>query len=170
MAARTGRDEGRQAPRRFWLLKSEPEKYSIDDLARDGTTPWDGVRNFQARNSMRDDMRVGDLAFFYHSNAKPMAIVGVARVCSAPYPDPSQFDHDSDYFDAGSDPADPRWIVVDVELVEKLEAPVTLAALKAERSLADMLVVQRGSRLSVQPVAAGHFKKVLAMAKARTRL
>jgi predicted RNA-binding protein with PUA-like domain len=160
----------KRAARRFWLLKSEPESYGIDDLVRDGKTAWDGVRNFQARNSMRDDMQVGDLAFFYHSNAKPMAIVGIVRVASAPYPDATQFDDRSDYHDATSDPADPRWILVDVEIVEKLARPVTLAELKAEPALAGMVVTAKGSRLSVQPVEEKHFKKILALAKAKTKL
>ena len=156
--------------RRYWLMKSEPGTYSYDDLERDGRTMWEGVRNYQARNSMRDDMAVGDWVLFYHSSAKPMGVVGVARVCSPPYPDPTQFDENSKYFDATSDPDDPRWILVDVEPVEKLDTMVTLADLKASKPLADMLVVQRGQRLSVQPVDKKHFKKVLQMAKAKTKI
>lgn len=156
--------------RRFWLLKSEPNTYSYDDLVRDGRTAWDGVRNYQARNFMRDDMAEGDLVLFYHSNAKPMGIAGIARICSAPYPDPTQFASGSKYFDETSDPADPRWILVDVEPIEKLNHVVALSDLKAERALGDMLVVQRGQRLSVQPVDKKHFQKVLAMAQAKTKI
>lgn len=156
--------------RRYWLMKSEPSTYSIDDLERDGRTMWEGVRNYQARNFMRDEMREGDLVLFYHSSAKPMGVAGIARVASAPYPDPTQFEPKSPYYDETSDPDDPRWILVDVAKVEKLDAVVTLAALKAEEALADMLVVQRGQRLSVQPVDKLHFKKVLKMGKAKTRV
>jgi predicted RNA-binding protein with PUA-like domain len=156
--------------RRYWLMKSEPSTYGYDDLERDGRTMWEGVRNYQARNSMRDDMASGDLVLFYHSSAKPMGVVGVAKVCSKPYPDPTQFDPKSQYHDDTSDPDDPRWFLVDVEPVEKLDPVVTLADLKAERSLASMLVVQRGQRLSVQPVEKKHFKKVLSMARAKTKI
>ena len=112
-------------------MKSEPDAYSIDDLERDGREKWDGIRNYQARNMMRDDMRIGDSVFFYHSNCKEPAIVGIARVASEPYPDPTQFDPESNYYDPKSSPDDPRWCLVDVEFVRKLAQPITLAALKA---------------------------------------
>jgi predicted RNA-binding protein with PUA-like domain len=150
-------------------MKSEPSTYSYDDLVKDSRTMWEGVRNYQARNFMRDDMARGDLALFYHSSAKPTGVVGLMRVCSDPYPDPTQFDAKSKYHDPTSDPDDPRWILVDVEPVEALQM-VTLADLKAEKSLSDMLVVQKGQRLSVQPVDKKHFKKVLTMAKAKTKI
>ena len=151
-------------------MKSEPGTYSYDDLQREGRTMWEGVRNYQARNYMRDEMASGDLVLFYHSSAKPMGIAGVARVCSSPYPDPTQFDENSKYHDATAQEDDPRWILVDVEPLEKLDPLVSLADLKAQEPLNDMLVVQRGQRLSVQPVAKKHFKKVLTMAKAKTKI
>ena len=155
------------APRQYWLLKSEPDVFSIDDLAARKSTPWEGVRNYTARNSMRDAMKIGDLAIFYHSRAEPPAAVGLARVCSAPYPDPTQFDKKSPYFDPKATRAAPRWILVDVAFVEKFPAPVPLARLKEDPALREMLVVQKGQRLSVQPVAPAHFARVLALAGAR---
>lgn len=158
--------------RRYWLMKSEPDVFSIDDLKRKGREPWDGVRNYQARNFMRDEMAVGDLVLFYHSNATPPGVAGLARVASAAYPDPSAFDPDSKYYDPNSDPDAPRWWLVDVEFVEKFAEFVSLDALKAaaKKELADMLVVRRGQRLSVQPVEKHHFAHVLRMAKAKTRV
>ncbi len=155
------------AARRYWLLKSEPHVFSIDDLKAQGRTPWEGVRNYQARNSMRDAMKVGDLAIFYHSSAEPSGAAGLAQVCSAPYPDPSQFDPKSEYYDEGSTQAEPRWILVDVGFVEKFAALVPLAALKADPALKEMLVVQKGQRLSVQPVEPRHFARVLELAGSR---
>ena len=111
----------------YWLMKSEPEDYSIDDLKRDGREPWDGIRNYQARNMMRDDMRIGDKVFFYHSNCKEPGIVGISSVASEPYPDPTQFDPESKYFDPKSDTDNPRWMLVDVEFVRKLKKSITLA-------------------------------------------
>jgi predicted RNA-binding protein with PUA-like domain len=160
----------RKRASRQWLLKSEPETYSIDDLARDGRTAWDGVRNYTARNILRDEMQVGDLCLFYHSSAEPTGVAGICRVASKAYPDPSQFDRKSDYHDPGSPPDDPRWWLVDVEMVEKLDALVTLERLKKDRALDGMMVVKRGMRLSVQPVEAKHFRRILRMAKARTAL
>lgn len=158
--------------RRYWLMKSEPDAFSIDDLERVEREPWDGVRNYQARNFMRDEMAVGDLVLFYHSNAKPPGVAGVARVASAAYPDPSAFDPDSKYNDPKSDPDDPRWWLVDVEFVEKFVEVVSLDALKAEADgpLEGMLVVRRGQRLSVQPVEKHHFARVLRIARAKTRV
>jgi predicted RNA-binding protein with PUA-like domain len=149
---------------RHWLLKSEPDAYSIDDLASDGTTYWDGVRNYQARNFMRDDMKVGDLVLYYHSNTKPPGVVGLARVSGESYIDPTQFDLEDKHFDAKSDPKNPRWLMVDVEFVAKFAKRVSLDELKAAPALDEMLVTRRGQRLSVQPVEAVHFRHVLKMA------
>lgn len=156
--------------RRYFLLKSEPEVYSIDDLAAEGTAMWEGVRNYQARNVMRDEMAVGDLALFYHSNADPPGVAGLARVVRAAYPDPEQFEPDSRYHDPRSPHEQPRWLAIDVGFVERFERFVSLAALRAERAIADMLVLRRGMRLSVQPVDKGHFRRVLSLAGARTRV
>jgi predicted RNA-binding protein with PUA-like domain len=158
--------------RQYWLMKSEPDVFSIDDLERKGREAWDGVRNFQARNFMRDQMAVGDLVLFYHSNATPPGVAGLARVASAAYPDPSAFDPDSKYYDPDSDPDAPRWWLVDVEFVEKFAEQVSLDALKAaaKKELAGMLVARRGQRLSVQPVEKDHFVWVLRMAKAKARV
>jgi predicted RNA-binding protein with PUA-like domain len=151
-----------------WLLKSEPDVYSIEALRRDQTTHWEGVRNYQARNHLRA-MKLGDLALFYHSNADPPGVAGVVRVCRLAYPDASQFDPESHYHDPGSKPTDPRWSMVDVEFVEALPELVPLEALKADSSLDGMLVRKRGMRLSVQPVEAAHFKRVLKLGKSKLK-
>ena len=144
----------------YWLMKSEPDAYSIDDLERDGREMWDGIRNYQARNMMRDDMAIGDEVFFYHSNCKEPAIVGISRVVSKPYPDPTQFDPDSNYYDPKSDPDDPRWCLVDVEFVRKLERPITLAELKAQAGLDGFVLTRRGNRLSIMPVSDEHWNLI----------
>ncbi len=149
---------------RYWLIKSEPDVFGIDDLERVGREPWNGIRNYQARNFMRDGMDLGDLALFYHSNAKPPGVVGIARVVSGAYPDPLQFDPKSDYHDPKSDPGEPRWLMVDFEFVKKFPEMVTLDQLKAEPALDGMLVTKRGTRLSITPVEPKHFKKVCSMA------
>jgi len=154
---------------KLWLMKSEPDVYSIDDLARDGTESWEGVRNYQARNFMRE-MAEGDLILFYHSNAKPPGVAGVCRVRREAYPDDTQFDKKSQYYDAKSKKEDPRWSMVDVEFVEKFDEEISLQAMKDDRALEGMRVTQKGSRLSVQPVDKKHFKRVLKMAKAKTRV
>ena len=151
--------------KRFWLMKSEPGVYSFAVLQRDGTTCWDGVRNYQARNFMRDDMRVGDEVFFYHSNAEPMGIYGVARVVRTAYPDHTAFDAADQHYDPKSDPAAPTWMMVDIGYVGTFTEPVTLAALKKTPGLEQMLLIQRGSRLSVQPVAPEEWKIVLHLGK-----
>ena len=138
--------------KRYWLMKSEPAVYAIADLRRDGTTCWDGVRNYQARNFMRDDMREGDAVLFYHSNAQPMGIYGVAQVVRKGYADHTAFDPSDKHYDPKSDPANPTWMMVDVGYVGTFTAPITLATLKQTPGLEKMLVIQRGSRLSVQPV------------------
>lgn len=150
---------------RHWLMKSEPDVFSIDDLAkaRKQTTGWDGVRNFQARNLLRDEIAVGDGVLYYHSSVDPPAVVGLARVVKAGYPDPTQFDPKSDYYDAGSKPDAPRWFSVDIAFDRKLARPVTLPELRADPALADMVLLRRGSRLSVQPVSAAEWKRIVAL-------
>lgn len=154
---------------KFWLVKSEPDAYSIDDLARDGTEPWDGIRNYQARNLMRDEMAVGDLVLFYHSNAKPPGVVGVAKVASESYADPTQFDEKSKYYDPKSSKDDPRWMLVDIAFVEKVPTMVSLEDCKADPELEGMVLTQR-SRLSVQPVEREHFAHILKLAGAKTKV
>lgn len=144
-------------------MKSEPDVYSIDDLQRDGQEMWDSIRNYQARNMMRDDMRIGDPIFFYHSSCKEPGVVGIAEVASKPYPDPVQFDKQSRYFDAKSDPDNPRWILVDVKFVRKLKRNVTLTEIKSEKSLADMILTRKGNRLSIMPVEKKHWDKILSL-------
>ena len=146
-----------------WLMKSEPDTFSIDDLARRGREPWDGVRNYQARNFMRDGMRVGDGVFFYHSNCAEPGIVGLAEVASEAYPDPSQFDPKSDYFDPGASRDNPRWMLVDVGFVRKLKRTITLKELQALPAFAEMPLVRKGNRLSVMPVKATEWKTILGL-------
>lgn len=147
----------------YWLIKSEPDAYSIDDLERDGREMWDGIRNYQARNTMRDDMKIGDEVFFYHSSCKEPGVVGIARVASAPYPDPTQFDKKAKYFDPKSDKDDPRWWLVDVEFVRKTKRNVTLSEIKAQKSLGDMILTRKGNRLSIMPVSKKHWTKILSL-------
>lgn len=154
---------------KLWLMKSEPDVYSIDDLRRDGTECWEGVRNYQARNFMRE-MAVGDLVLFYHSNAKPPGVAGVCRVSRAAYPDDTQFNPRSKYYDPKSKKEDPRWSMVDVTFVEKLPDLVSLQRLKDDSALEGMRVTQKGSRLSVQPVEKKHFKRVLRLGDAKTKV
>ena len=144
-------------------MKSEPDAYSIDDLERDGREMWDGIRNYQARNTMRDDMKIGDEVFFYHSSCKQPGIVGIARVASAPYPDPTQFDKKSKYFDPKSDKKEPRWCLVDVEFVRKTKRIVTLTEIKTHKSLDDMILTRKGNRLSIMPVSKKHWNKILSL-------
>jgi len=147
----------------YWLMKSEPDVYSIDNLAKDGREMWDSIRNYQARNMMRDDMRIGDEVFFYHSNCKEPGIVGIMKVASEPYPDPVQFNKKSRYFDEKSSKDNPRWILVDVEFVRKLSRNITLTEIKAEKSLEDMILTRRGNRLSIMPVQKKHWNKILSL-------
>lgn len=142
-----------------WLIKSEPDVFSIEDLERVGREPWTGVRNYQARNFMWHEMKPGDLALFYHSNAKPSGIAGIAKVVGAPYPDPTQFDAKSEYFDAKSTRENPRWWLVDFEFVDRFSEIVPLETLKQDTELCEMMVCQRGTRLSINPVSAKHFKR-----------
>jgi predicted RNA-binding protein with PUA-like domain len=137
----------------YWLMKSEPDVYGISHLKAAGVPSlWEGCRNYTVRNFMRDQMKVGDLAFFYHSNAQPSGIVGVMRVAREAYPDPTQFDPASDYHDPKSPPENPRWLAVDVEFVKEYPRVISLEELRSIPGLEDMLVVRRGQRLSVMPV------------------
>ncbi len=152
---------------RHWLFKSEPSAFSIDDLAGSPrqTAPWDGVRNYQARNFLRDDVHVGDKVLFYHSREAPLGIFGTMTIVRTAYPDPSQFDPQSPYFDRGSQPENPRWVMVDVQLAERFETPVLREELAAHTSTTGMLVMKRGMRLSIQPVTAAEWNAVLKLAK-----
>ncbi len=145
----------------FWLMKSEPDECSIDDaLAAPGCiTPWTGVRNYQARNFMRDGMRVGDGVLFYHSSCPEPGIAGLAEVASAPYPDPTQFDRRSDYYDAKSTRAAPRWMMVDVRALKKTRL-LPLAELRSEKPLKGMWLLRPGSRLSITPVSAPEWRHI----------
>ncbi len=144
-----------------WLMKSEPDAYSIADLERDRREPWDGIRNYQARNMMRDEMRVGDEVFFYHSSCKEPGIVGIARVASKAYPDPTQFDAKSRYYDPKSDADNPRWHLVDVEFVRRLRRVIPLRELKDRPELDGLLLTRRGNRLSIMPVCDEHWARIL---------
>lgn len=152
--------------KRYWLMKSEPDAYSIDDLERDGVTAWEGVRNFQARNLLRDQIRVGDGVLFYHSSTQPPGVVGLGEVVRESYPDRTQFDPASKYFDAKSTHEAPRWFVVDVRFVERFPGIVPLAVLHTTPGLEDMLVTRKGMRLSVQPVTDAEWDIVVAMGRA----
>lgn len=148
--------------RRYWLFKSEPSAFSIDHLAKAAkqTAPWDGVRNYQARNFLRDDVRVGDLVLFYHSREEPLGIFGTMRVAQSGYPDFTAFDSKSKYYDASSDPEKPRWYMVDVKLVKKFPEPITREMLQDDEVTSKMLVMKRGMRLSIQPVSAEEWQAV----------
>lgn len=148
-----------------WLMKSEPSVFGIDDLAKapGKRTLWDGVRNYQARNFMRE-MKLGDEVFFYHSNCAEPGIAGIMRVVREAYPDPTQFDPDDPHYDPRSKPEEPRWSVVDLQFVRRFDAKVTLSRLREEKSLADLKILQRGNRLSVTPVSATHWKKICSLA------
>jgi predicted RNA-binding protein with PUA-like domain len=148
----------------YWLMKSEPDVFSIKDLKKKKRTGWDGVRNYQARNYMRDGMKNGDLVLFYHSNAEPSGIAGVARVCRESHPDPTQFDAKSDYFDPKASQEKPIWEMVEVEFVEEFPRVLGLGELKANPALAKLPLVQKGTRLSVMPVAEAEWHAILNLA------
>lgn len=154
---------------RYWLMKTEPNTYSIVDLKRDKKTGWDGIRNYQARNFMRDQMQVGDLVLFYHSNAEPPGVAGLARVSQVGLPDPSQFDAQSKYFDPSSDPQNPRWIMVQLAYVETFKQFVALPELRQQAELAGLMLLQKGSRLSVQPVETTHFDFICQLGQSQHR-
>lgn len=147
--------------KQYWLMKSEPDVYSIDDLAKDKKTYWDGVRNYQARNFMRDKMQDGDQVFFYHSNAELTGIAGIAEVSGKSYPDPSQFDPKDDHYDPDSKKDNPAWYVVDLKFVKKFKEVVPLEQLRKTKGLEKMPLLQRGQRLSVQPVSPAEWETVL---------
>ena len=146
-----------------WLMKSEPGNYSIDDLKADRVTWWDGVRNYQVRNMMRDDFQKGDLAFFYHSECKEPGIVGIMTVASGAYPDPTAFDPKEKYFDPKSDPENPRWLMVDIRYRRKLKRPITLKELRTHDELAEMPLLRRGNRLSITPVTPGQWAFIMSL-------
>ena len=152
--------------KRFWLMKSEPNSYSIDDLKRDKSTLWEGVRNYQARNLMKE-MKVGDDVLFYHSSVEPPAVVGLAEVSSLAEPDPTQFDTGDSHYDPKALPADPIWQCVRVKFKEKFARPVTLPELKTRKELKDMMLLRKGSRLSVQPVTEKEFKLICKLGSAK---
>jgi predicted RNA-binding protein with PUA-like domain len=149
---------------RYWLMKSEPDAFSIDDLKRVRREPWSGVRNYQARNYMRDDMQVGDGILFYHSNCEVPGVTGIARVASRPYPDPTQFEPEGDYWDPKATSEAPRWFLVDVAFKRKLRRTITLTELKDHPALGDdFALTRRGNRLSVLPVTAAQWQTILDM-------
>ncbi|MCB1069980.1 MAG: EVE domain-containing protein [Verrucomicrobia bacterium] len=145
----------------YWLMKTEPDVYSIEDLRRDGSTGWEGVRNYQARNFMRDEMATGDLVLVYHSNAKPPGVAGVGRIVREAHPDLSAQDPDSPYFDAKASPDNPRWLQVEVGYVETFDRMVSLDRLRSDQALSGMMVLRKGCRLSIQPVARRDFERVV---------
>ena len=153
----------------YWLIKSEPDSFSIDDLksAPGGKSHWDGVRNYQARNYLRDGMRKGDLVFFYHSNCEVPGIAGIAEVASGAYPDHTAFDPRDHHFDAGSDPENPRWVMVDMRYKRKTRRVISLAELKQhEKPLEGFALIRRGNRLSVMPVSKKHWEFILSLEQA----
>ena len=147
----------------YWLMKSEPDTYSIDDLQSFGVDHWDGIRNYQVRNFFRDQMQVGDQAFFYHSNCKVPGIVGTMEIVSKAYPDHTAFDPSEKYFDSKSDPENPRWLMVDVRYVRHLDRMITLGELRQQKQIADMKLLQRGNRLSVLPLSKMEWQYILEM-------
>jgi predicted RNA-binding protein with PUA-like domain len=156
---------------KHWLFKSEPEQFSIDDLRQSPgqTAHWDGIRNYQARNLIRDEIKQGDMVLFYHSNASPPAVAGTAKVARAAYPDHTAWDPKSDYYDKKSKPDDPTWFMVDVTFVEKFDEPLTLPEMKEIKALADMMVIRKGMRLSIQPVTRKEFDAVVREARKKNR-
>ncbi len=150
----------------YWLIKSEPDVFGIDHLEKVKQEPWSGVRNYQARNSMWKDMKPGDLALFYHSNAKPPGVAGIAKVAGDAYPDPTQFDKKSEYYDPKATPENPRWWLRDFEYVSTFKEMLTLEAMKADPLLSEMAVCQKGTRLSITPVEAVHYKRAVKLAGA----
>ncbi|MBX2974775.1 MAG: EVE domain-containing protein [Ignavibacteriaceae bacterium] len=153
--------------KKYWLVKSEPEVFSIINLQnqKDQTTYWDGVRNYQARNYLRDEMKMGDSVLFYHSNAEPLAIVGVCDVVKEGYPDFTAFDPKNNHFDPKSKKENPAWYMVDLKLNEIFKNPVTLEQIKSNKKLQDMKLIQRGNRLSVMPITKDEFNEIIRMSK-----
>lgn len=151
---------------KYWLMKTEPGEFSIDDLQQwpDQIEHWDGVRNYQARNFMRDDMKLGDQVFFYHSNCDDVGIVGIAEVVKEGYPDFTAWDKNDKHYDPKTDPDKPRWMMVDIKFVNKFVKTISLKALKENSALKDMRLIQRGNRLSVMPVEEKEWRAILSMA------
>ncbi|UOG93467.1 MAG: EVE domain-containing protein [Candidatus Thiothrix sulfatifontis] len=145
----------------YWLMKSEPDVFGIDDLQKVGIEPWDGVRNYQARNMLRDQMQIGDQVFFYHSNCDVPGIVGIAKIATQGYPDDTAFNPEAKYFDPKSDPQKPRWYRVDVQFVRKLTRTISLYEMREQAALQDMPLVRKGCRLSVMPVSATEWQTIL---------
>ena len=158
-------NEGRFMAKKYWLVKSEPEAFSIEDLkkSKNKTTYWDGVRNYQARNYLRDEMKKGDGVLFYHSNTEPNEIVGVCEVVKEGYPDHTPFDPDSHHFFPSANPENPVWFMVDIKLVKEFKTPVVLNEIKENSKLKNMKLLQRGNRLSVMPVAMDEWDEILKM-------
>lgn len=150
---------------KHWLFKSEPETFGIGHLekCKDQTEPWNGVRNYQVRNMLRDEIKVGDMAFFYHSNCHPPGIAGIVRIVKSGYPDDAAWDVSSEYYDPKSTPQSPRWYMVDVKLVERFKHLISLAELKQNPALENMLILRAGNRLSITPVTASEWKAILKM-------
>ena len=148
---------------KYWLMKSEPDVFSIDQLKKDKTTLWDGVRNYQARNFMMKEMKVGDQVLFYHSNAKPPGVAGVAKISKEAVPDPSQFKKNGEYFDPKASKENPRWFCVEVAYEKKFSDLVSLDDLKTKKGLEEMMVIKKGQRLSIQPLTKKHFDIVCKM-------
>lgn len=151
---------------KYWLMKTEPDVFSIDDLKKVNSEPWNGVRNYQARNFMRDEMKIGDLVLFYHSNCEVPGVVGIATVSKEGYPDSSAFDKNSKYFDPKSTKDNPRWILVDVKFKSKFKRTVSLQEIKEDEKLSEMKLVQKGNRLSIMPVTEFEYQHILKMAEA----
>lgn len=151
--------------RKFWLFKSEPSEFSLNDLkkSKNQTTFWDGVRNYQTRNFLRDEINIGDGVLFYQSSTEPLAIVGFCEVVREGYPDHTQFDKNNDHFDPKADPKNPTWFMVDIKLVKEFNSPVTLEQIKANPKLKSMKLIQRGQRLSIQPVTKAEWEEILKM-------
>lgn len=147
--------------KKYWLFKSEPEVYSIDDLAKEKKTFWDGVRNYQARNFLRDEIKSGDQVLFYHSNIEPTGVFGICEVVKDGYPDHTALDPESNHFDPKSNPQNPAWFMVDIKFVKKFSKPVTLEEIKANPKLKNMKLIQRGNRLSVMPVTKEEFEEIV---------
>lgn len=150
---------------KYWIMKSEPNVYGIDDLKKEGHSHWEGVRNYQARNFMRDDMKIGDKVLFYHSNAKPPGVAGIAAVCSKPYPDFTAWDKKSCYFSPKSTPENPIWFMVDVKFIDKFASIVSLDTIRTLPECQDMLLIKKGQRLSIQPIEKHHFDIILKTAR-----
>ena len=148
---------------KYWLMKSEPDVFGIDHLAKmpKKTEHWDGIRNYQVRNMMRDEMKKGDLVLFYHSNCKEPGIVGIARIVKEAYPDFTAFNPKEKYYDPKSEPENPRWLMVDVQLVRKFKRTISLQELKSYKTLSEMIILRRGNRLSITPVSKKHWDFIL---------